>query len=70
MPYTFAQRHRILAKARRKIGLKKDAQDRRIFMEQCMSEMMESGEAEDSDDARTICELLYEEEQELYDEED
>lgn len=62
---------RIINKAKRMLGLKRgirerNAQDRFDFMNQCMQEVMDDGEAADMEDARSICELLYEEEADLY----
>jgi len=69
MPYTAKERLRVNLKARRILGKSKrrDAQDRRIFMEQCIGELMDSGEAEDEGDARDVCEMLWQEESDLFD---
>lgn len=66
-PRTFAERYKIHRRAQRLLGVKRDAQDKYEFMIQCQQDMMDSGEAEDEGDARDICELLWNDEQDLYD---
>lgn len=63
MPYSVKEKIEINLKAQRALGKqdKASASDRRIFMQQCMADLQDSGEADDEDDARDICELLWEE---------
>ncbi len=61
--YSWLQRFRIHQKAKRKLGHRRqfDAQSKYDFMATCMDEMMQSGEADGEDDARDVCELLWNE---------
>jgi len=63
MPYSAKEAQEIVLRAKRALGQmqKQDAGARRIFMEQCISDLTESGDAEDDDDARDICEMLWQE---------
>ena len=63
MPHTFLERWRIHQKAKRLLGIEKKDSERLIFMQQCMEDMQGTGEADDVDDARDICELLWDEQQ-------
>lgn len=66
--YSFRQRHRIKRKALQKLGLEsRNAQDKADFMEQCIPQMIVDGEAMDATDAQVICELLWDEEADLFD---
>ena len=59
MPYTWIERKRILAKAKAKLGLKKQDEDE--FMSECVVEMLSSGEASDPEEAIAICQDLWDE---------
>ncbi len=64
--YSWLQRYRIHRRAKQKLGHStRDPQDRFEFMQQCMDEMIQSGEAEGADDARDVCELMWDEEESL-----
>jgi hypothetical protein len=69
MPYTAKQKLQIHLRAKRKVGLvrQSDAADKYIFMQQCVSELMDQGEADDESSARDVCELLWEEGSDLGD---
>ena len=60
MAMTTKEKLRINVRANRVLG-KRSASDRRIFMQMCIDQLTESGEASGEDDARDICEMLYEE---------
>ena len=72
MPYTKQEEQRIKLLAKRALGemQKASASDRRIFMQQCIDQLTSSGEADDEDDARDICELMWDEGDDLGDLED
>jgi hypothetical protein len=63
MPYSAIEKQRILLQAKRKLGKanKSDASDKRIFIDQCVDDMTSSGDADDEDEARDICLLLWDE---------
>lgn len=63
--YTAAEKLRIGLRAKGKVGMvKRDAQDRYDFMEQCIGEMVDEGS--DPEDARMVCELMWDEESDLW----
>ena len=67
--HKFAERIRIHRRAKAKLGLNKsEAQDRRIFMEQCVNEMINEGSAGEEDEALAICQMLWDEGSDLGDE--
>jgi hypothetical protein len=57
------EKQRVMLRAKRALGKmqKKDANDKRIFIDQCVESMTSSGDSEDEDEARDICLLLWEE---------
>jgi hypothetical protein len=59
--YTAKERLRIMLRAWRKLGRfkKKDANDRYLFMQNCVDQLTLDGE--DDDRARDICEVLWDE---------
>jgi len=63
MKTKFTDRMRIDRKARALVGLKKQStpQDRDTYIEQCIDQMMDSGETDDEDRAVQICTLLWDE---------
>jgi hypothetical protein len=63
MPYSAVEKQRILLRAKRALGKfkKKDANDKLIFMSQCVDSLTSSGDVDDEDNARDICETLYDE---------
>jgi hypothetical protein len=63
MTSKFTDRVRIDRKARALVGLKKQStpQDRDTYLQQCVDQMMESGETDDEDRAVQICNLLWDE---------
>ncbi len=60
--YTWIERHRIHRKAKEKIGLYDDSGDYEDFMSDCIDGVMNDLEATDEDDAREICQLMWDEE--------
>lgn len=67
MPRKFAERQRIHVNAKRILGLKRK-QDRYEFMQQCIPAVIADGDADSPDDARDICEMLFDELEGLFDE--
>lgn len=69
MPYSRKEIERIKLRAKWALGQlnRKDANDKRIFLSQCVDSMTSSGDAEDEDEAREICLLLWDEGEELAD---
>jgi len=71
MPYSAIEKQRILLRGKRSLGkltkLRSSASDKRIFIDQCVDSMTSSGEAEDEDEARDVCLLLWEEGEEYAD---
>lgn len=63
--YKFQERVRIHRQAKRLVGIKSDAGDRFTFMQQCIGELMDEGS--DPEEARSICELLWDEGEDLWD---
>jgi hypothetical protein len=63
MAYTHKQRQRINLRAKRKVGLiKRDSdQDKEDFIDQCVSDLVDNGEATDEDAAEEMCERMWEE---------
>jgi hypothetical protein len=63
MTTKFTDRIRVDRKARALVGLKRKQtpQDRDIYLQQCIDQMMQSGETDDEDRAAQICNLLYDE---------
>lgn len=67
MSKTFVERWKIDRLARKKVGLlKQSGEDHRIFLSQCVSDMLDGGEASDRDEARDICEAMWEDMQDIY----
>lgn len=57
-PLGIVARKRVHVKAKRKLGLLKE-ENKNDDVEQCIIDLMDSGEVEDEDDARAICEEIY-----------
>jgi hypothetical protein len=62
MPYSAKEAQKIVLRAKRALGQmqKQSASDKRIFMRNCIDQMT-SDDDTDEDDARDICEQLWEE---------
>lgn len=58
MARSLIERKRIHVKAKKKLGLQKK-ETKNDDVEQCVIDLMDSGEVEDEDDARAICEEIY-----------
>lgn len=56
MPYTWIERYKIHQKAKRLVGDKKSQDD---FMEECIQNVMDAGEADNESEAEAICEILW-----------
>ena len=61
--YNLIERRRIHRRAKAKLGLKADTQSRDDFIEQCIIEVMAEDSAAGTDDARSICETMWEEDE-------
>ena len=63
MPYSKTDRLRIHRRAKAKVGLlnKQDGTDYNDFMDQCISDQMDSGDCGDEDDAREACQTMWDE---------
>lgn len=59
MAYTWKDRKRILAKAKVKVGIKKQDEDE--FMSECVVEVLSSGEASDPEEAISMCQDMWDE---------
>lgn len=64
--YDIIDRKKIHLKAQRKLGLRKekkegDKSDFQDFMDQCVADLVDSGQFEDEEDAAAVCEMIYEE---------
>ena len=55
--YSAVERLRIHMKAKRKLGLAKE-ETKQSDVDQCVIDLMDSGEVDNEDDARTICEEI------------
>lgn len=53
-----SERKRILVKAKKKLGLQKE-ETKNEDVEMCVYDLLESGECDDEDEARAICEEIY-----------
>lgn len=62
MGYSWRQRHAIERKARAKVGLEKK-QSHDDFIEECIANLIDDGEAENADEAEQMCEIIWDEEQ-------
>lgn len=66
MPYSYIERQRIHRRAKAKCGLlKRDAQDRYDFMQQCISSIVNESDTMDEGDAELICQMLWDEQGDL-----
>jgi len=63
--HNWADRRRIHRDALRKLGKKESPQEKFDFMEQCVDAMQSEGVCDDDDEARQICELLWEQQADL-----
>ena len=61
MGYSWRQRHMIERKARAKVGLLKK-QNHDDFIEECVTNLIDDGEAADESEAETMCEIIWDEE--------
>jgi hypothetical protein len=61
--FTAKQRQSIALRGKRALGKmqKQSASDKRIFMSSCIDQLTNSGDADNEDDAREICELIWSE---------
>jgi len=62
--YTAVERLKINLDANRKVGRRKEKQDgdsadETDFMEQCVQNLVDSGEFDDEADAEAVCQMLY-----------
>ena len=57
-PRGIVERKRIHVKAKKKLGLQKE-ETKNDDVEQCIIDLIESGECDDVDEARDICEEIY-----------
>jgi hypothetical protein len=64
MALKWKERWLIHQRAKASIGLKQGG--KREFMRVCMDQLMQDGDADNEDDARDICELLWDEGEELF----
>lgn len=60
--YTFIERRKIHRKAKQKLGYNDDSGEYEDFMDNCIEGVMGDLEATDEDDARDICQLMWDEE--------
>lgn len=60
--YTWIERRKIHRKAKEKLGLYDDSGEYDDFMMDCMDGVMGDLETTDEDDARNICQLMWDEE--------
>ncbi len=59
--YTWLERRRIHRRAKAKLNIKQDPQDKFDFLSQCIDALTGDGTAADENEAEMICNLLYEE---------